>query len=389
MQRIVITGVGTVTSIGTGVPEFWQNLLAGKHGMAPVVGIDAADLPCQLACEVRYGVPGAPPPPGARDGRATALLAAAINEALAQSGLDLAQAEPVGLCVGTTMGEIGGLEQHLPNLGANVVDPSAITVSIADQFRLTGPAWTITNACAAGNYAIAKAFDDLQAGRARAAVAGGVDVLSWVAFTGFNSLRAMARTRCQPFDKNREGIILGEGAGALVLETAENALARGAAILAEVIGYGLSCDAHHPTQPDPEGMARAMWQALEHTRIRPDEIGYVSAHGTGTPNNDRAEARAMSLVFGARAPHIPISSIKAQIGHTLGAASAIEAITCVQVLQEGMIPATMNLETLDPDCPLDVVPNQPRAGRPRYVLSNAYAFGGNNSSLVLGAWTPS
>lgn len=386
MSRVVITGLGAVTALGTSVAETWAGLLAGRSGEGPVQGIDVTDLPYQMACEVRQALPGAPAPSGPRKGRATAFLRQAVLEALLHSKLPLDHGERIGLAVGTTMGEIGGVEEGIANGEPLQIDPGGIARSIESQFALNGPSWTLTNACAAGNYAIAKAYDDLRFGRADAMIAGGVDIISWVAFTGFGSLRAMAREQCRPFDRNREGIMLGEGAAALLLEPLERALARRAPILAEVVGYGFSCDARHPTQPDPSGMALAMQRALASAGLVPDQIDYVSAHGTGTPNNDRAESQAMQAVFGERSAHLPISSIKAQLGHTLGAASAIEAVICTQALQTGLLPATMHLQELDPACPLDVIPNEPRKAEVRYLLSNAYAFGGNNSSLVLAAW---
>lgn len=385
MPGVVITGMGVVTPIGVGVPALWRNLLAGATAAAPAAGIDPGDLPGRLACEVRQDLPGAPAPPGPRRGRATALLAAAVAEGLGQSGVRPGL-ERVGLCVGTTMGEIGAHEDDLlAGRTGTGLELSGITRQIADRFHLTGPTWTLTNACAAGNYALARAHLDLMSGRAGTVVACGVDMLSWVAFAGFSSLRAMARERCQPFDRHRQGLILGEGAAALVLETEEHARHRGAAVLARMPGYGLSCDARHPTHPDAAGMALAMERALRHAGLRPEQIDYVSAHGTGTPNNDRSEAQAIHLVFGDGAPRVPVSSIKAQIGHTLGAASATEAVVCVQALREGVVPATMNLVELDPECRLDVVPNEPRAQRLRYVMSNGYAFGGNNSAVILAA----
>jgi 3-oxoacyl-[acyl-carrier-protein] synthase II len=219
-------------------------------------------------------------------------------------------------------------------------------------------------------------------------LAGGADAFSRITYMGFARLGAIAKERCQPFDKNRKGMVPGEGAAVLVLETADRAAARGARIYAEVLGYGLSCDAHHMTaaHPEGEGAMRAMSVALRESGLSTDDVDYLSAHGTGTPTNDRVESIAVRSLFGARAPQVPMSSIKSMLGHTMGAASAIEAVACALALDTGMIPPTMNFEEPDPEFDLDYVPNQARRSNPRVVLNNAYAFGGNNASLCLARW---
>ena len=244
----------------------------------------------------------------------------------------------------------------------------------------------IPTACAAGNYAIAHALDVLWSGRAEVMLAGGADAFSRITYTGFHRLGAIAPERCQPFDRNRKGMISGEGAAVLVLEPAERARARGARIYAEAVGYGLSCDAHHMTaaHPEGEGAARAMERALADAGVSPEDVSYISAHGTGTPTNDRLEALAVKRVFGGIAARTPMSSIKSMIGHTMGAASAIEAAVCALALSEDRIPPTMNLE--EPEDDLDYVPNAARELPVRLAMNNAYAFGGNNASVILRKW---
>jgi 3-oxoacyl-[acyl-carrier-protein] synthase II len=238
-------------------------------------------------------------------------------------------------------------------------------------------------ACAAGNYAIAHAMDQLADGRAEVMLAGGADAFSRITYTGFYRLGAIAPERCQPFDKNRKGMIPGEGAAVLMLETLDRATARGARVYAELAGYGLSCDAHHMTAAHPEGSgaARAMDRALADAGARPSDVSYISAHGTGTPTNDRLEIVAVRRVFGEAAKRTPMSSIKSMIGHTMGAASAIEAAVCALAVATDRIPPTMNLE--EPEDDLDFVANRAREHRVSLAMNNAYAFGGNNASLLL------
>jgi 3-oxoacyl-[acyl-carrier-protein] synthase II len=243
----------------------------------------------------------------------------------------------------------------------------------------------IPTACAAGNYAIGYGFDLIRTGRVDLVLAGGADAFSRITYTGFARLGAIAPVRCQPFDKNRRGMVPGEGAALLVLESLDAARARGATIYAEVLGYGLSCDAHHMTaaHPEGEGAVRAMTMALKDSKVNLEAVDYISAHGTGTPTNDRMEAIALRTLFRDRAPTLPMSSIKSMLGHTMGAASAIEAAACALALQTGVVPPTINHETPDPECAVDCVPNQARELHPRVLLNNAYAFGGNNASLCL------
>lgn len=383
-------------AIGPDVRGFWKGLLGSIVGTAPVRGFDVTGLSVDVACEVAH--PDGTVPTGLeRATRATELASTAAAQAIVDSGQNpesLCRAG-AGIVIGTTMGEVGAIEaayvgdpRHQVLRDGLVGGQDIIARRLAAQIGLPGPRWTLSNACAAGNYAIIKAAECIAQGHAEVMIAVGVDALSWVAYSGFHALRILARQRCQPFDRNREGLVLGEGAGALMLERAQAARQRGAVIYGEILGYGLSCDAHHIAQPDScgAGAAAAMRRALANARISPDAVDYICAHGTGTRNNDRAEAMAIHDVFGPRAARLPTSSIKAQLGHTLGAATAIEAIACVLSLRDDVIPATCNFETLDPDCPLDVVPNTPREARINIILNNGYAFGGNNSSIVLKAY---
>jgi 3-oxoacyl-[acyl-carrier-protein] synthase II len=397
--RVAVTGLGLVTPIGAGRDEVWEGLLGGRSGFAPVESFDTGRFTVHLGAEVR----GFDPEPWVRTldpsrlGRASQLAIAAARMALDDAGIDTAapawDATRVGVAMGTTSGEPLEIERFddrylagtLDGLGPELIDLypcHMIAAHVARELGLAGPVTMIPTACAAGNYAIAHAFGLLRQGRADVMLAGGADAFSRITYAGFSRLGAIAPERCQPFDRNRKGMIPGEGAGVLVLEPLERALARGARVYAEVAGYGLSCDAHHMTAAHPEGdgAARAMTRALADAGIGPEDVSYISAHGTGTPTNDRLETLAVQRVFGAAAPRTPMSSIKSMIGHTMGAASAIEAAVCSLAVATGRIPPTMNLE--EPDGDLDYVPNRAREHDVRVAMNNAYAFGGNNASVI-------
>jgi 3-oxoacyl-[acyl-carrier-protein] synthase II len=329
-------------------------------------------------------------------GRASLLAIAAARQALEDAGLDPDAVEPerAGIAMGTTSGEPREVERFDDRFLAGELDRVGpefialypchmIAAHVARELGFAGPNTMIPTACAAGNYAIAHAVDVLRAGRADVMLAGGADAFSRITYTGFHRLGAIAPERCQPFDRNRKGMIPGEGAAVLVLEPLERALASGARVYAELAGYGLSCDAHHMTAAHPEGdgAARAMERALADAGATPEEVSYISAHGTGTPTNDRLEILAVKRVFGVAARRTPMSSIKSMIGHTMGAASAIEAAVCALAVAEGRIPPTMNLE--EPEEDLDFVPNAAREHPVGLAMNNAYAFGGNNASVIL------
>jgi 3-oxoacyl-[acyl-carrier-protein] synthase II len=403
MRRVVITGIGVISPIGMGRgPEdaFWTNLLAGKSGIGPVTAFDSSKYPVHVGGEVRDFKPECwvRVQKPAEMGRAAQMAIGAARLAVANSGLDLAAIPKrrIGVSMGTTSGEplfveqyndarrAGGDEATTPLMFAEY-PCHMIPTHVAREFDLHGPATMIPTACAAGNYAIGYGFDLIRTGRVDCMLAGGSDAFSRIPYTGFARLGAIAPERCQPFDKNRKGMIPGEGAAILVLEPLESAQARGAKIYAEILGYGVSCDAHHMTaaHPQGDGPMRAMSNAMKESGVTTTQIDYISAHGTGTPTNDRIESLAVRTLFGDYAPKVPMSSIKSMLGHTMGAASAIEAAACALALDTGWIPPTINHEEPDPDCGLDIVPNHARLTHPKIALNNAYAFGGNNASLCL------
>lgn len=399
-RRVVVTGIGLVTSIGSKVETFWSALLAGRSGIKKVTSFDTKDFTVHLGGEVvDFSTEGVPSRIDlAQLGRASQFAISAATRALADAGIDPARLDPtrVGVSMGTTSGEPREVETFTDtyltgNLGA--IGPELVTRypcgsipgSMAAALGFAGPNCMIPTACAAGNYAAANAMECLRAGTADLMLAGGSDSFSRITYTGFARLGAIATEKCQPFDLNRKGMVPGEGAAVLVLEPADLAERRGARIYAELVGYGLSCDAHHMTASHPEGdgAVRAMRAALKDAGIGPGDIDYVSAHGTGTPTNDRLETLSFKRVFGEAAPRVPISSAKSMLGHTMGAASAIETAICALAIASGRIPPTINYETPDPECDLDYVPNQARECRVEVAMNNAYAFGGNNASLIL------
>ena len=400
--RVVITGIGMVTSLGSGREEVWNALLQGRCGFGPVRSFDTSKYSVHLGAEIH----DFKPEEYVRNldvnsiGRSSQLAIAAARLALADAALDLTMVdlECAGVCAGTTSGEPHFIERfddhyvqgELSRVGREFITRYPCHVvpgHVAMELGFAGETMMIPTACAAGNYAIAHASDLLRAGKASIMLAGGADSFSRITYTGFARLGAIAPEVCQPFDRNRKGMVPGEGAAMLLLELEQKALARGARIYCEVAGYGLSCDAHHMTAAHPhgEGAARAMQSALAKSGIRAEEVDYISAHGTGTPTNDRLETIAVKKTFGKQAYSIPISSIKSMLGHTMGAASAIEAAVCALAITEGQVPPTVNWKEQDPECDLDYVPNVARQHKVRIAMNNAYAFGGNNSSLIFRA----
>jgi 3-oxoacyl-[acyl-carrier-protein] synthase II len=398
MKRVVITGIGVVSPIGTGKDVFWTRLLAGTSGIRPVSSFDSTNFAAHIGAEVLDFEPAkhlVKQKPGDM-GRASQMAIAAAREAIGDAHIDLSAINRarVGVSMGTTSGEPLFVEYYNDAKKAGK-EPApevfgqypchVIPAHVAIEFDLTGPAIMIPNACAAGNYAVGYGFDMIRAGRVDMMLAGGADAFSRIPYMGFARLGAIAPERCQPFDKNRKGMVPGEGAAVLVLEPYDSAVARGATIYAEVLGYGASCDSHHMTaaHPQADGAIRAMSAALAQSGLTTNDVDYISAHGTGTPTNDRIESLAVRTLFGDRAPNVPMSSIKSMLGHTMGAASAIEAVACALAVHTGWIPPTINHEEPDPDCGLDIVPNKARKTDPRVALNNAYAFGGNNASLCV------
>lgn len=400
--RVVVTGLGAVSPIGIGHAALWEALLEGRHGIAPVVSFDTAAYRVKNGAEVhgfdaRAHLPASIEPPRAR---ASQFAVVAAHQALDDAGLDgreLAALPParIGVAMGTTSGEPLEIERfddlhvagRLADVGPDFMDLypcHTIAGSVAAAFGFAGPNVMLPAACAAGNYAVGYALDALRQGRAEVMLAGGADAFSRITFTGFARLGGVSPDLCRPFDKNRLGMIPGEGGAVIVLETLERARRRGAPVYAEVAGYGLSCDAHHMTAAHPEGdgLARSMLAALADARLDLDQVDYVSAHGTGTKTNDRLETLALERAFGERAARVPVSSIKSMLGHTMGAASAFESIACALAVRLDRVPPTANFEEPDPECNLDVVPNVAREMPVRVALNNASAFGGNNATVA-------
>ncbi|MFI5763610.1 beta-ketoacyl-[acyl-carrier-protein] synthase family protein [Streptomyces sp. NPDC051563] len=386
---VVVTGLGVLTPIGTTVAGFWDAAIGGVVGTAPLRRADAADFPARLAGEVV----GFDAPRAAGD-RGLRLATAAVSAAAADAGLPQWTGDPyrAGVCLGTLLGGRAGLEPAVTGFhrgtepgappydgGRQVVDLAAV---VARERGFLGPGLTVATACASGNSALAHAADTIRAGRADVMIAGGVDELSSGIMMMFSSLRSLAPDCLRPFDRNRAGLVVSEGAAALVLESYGHARRRGAHIYAELAGWASASDAHHMTAPHPQGSGarRSMLRALERAGISPDRVDHVSAHGTGTPSNDRIEAQALLEVFGPRTP--AVTSLKGALGHTQGAASAIEAVACVLALRDGVIPPTANLVDLDPECAVDVVRGEARETPVRVAVNNAFGFGGNTTCTV-------
>lgn len=395
-RRVVVTGLGVVSSIGIGVEDFWKNLIIGKSGISEIESFDTSAYLIHKGGEVKNFKPE-----HFIDrrkikflGRASQMAIAAAKLAVEDAKLPKKYFNDLGVFLGTTMGEIRELEKIDIGLSGKSWDAiqqslvslfpaNVITANVATELKATGHNYMLPTACSAGNYCIGYAFDLIKSGELDLALVGGADTFSGTAFMGFNRLMAMAPDKCQPFDKNRKGMMLGEGAGILVLESLEHAQNRGAKIYAEVLGYGLSCDAYHMTHPLEEGVIKCMEKALKEANISKDEVDYISAHGTGTEQNDKTECSAIKKVFINRKKQILCSSIKSMLGHSLGAASVIEATACCLTIQHGIIPPTINYETFDEECDVDCVPNEARKLNVKVVLNNSYAFGGNNVSLVI------
>jgi 3-oxoacyl-[acyl-carrier-protein] synthase II len=395
-KRVVITGLGVISSIGHGWKDFWDSLLVGESGISPVTSFDTTNQFTHNGGEVHNFKPeqGNIKNQSPFLNRASEMALAATTLALEDSCLsnDDLTVNTVGVSFGTTFGAIQTIE--LINnllLGNHEINsrlcyqllthstPSAVAM----ENICSGPNFMFSTACAAGNYAIGYGFDMIRLGRAEIVLAGASDPFSRIAFTGFNQFSAVAPEKCQPFDKNRKGMMVAEGAGTLVLESLDSALRRNAPIYAEIGGYGLSCDAHHMTTASVDGITSCMKQAMKDSGISIDLVDYISAHGTGTAANDRMECLAIKELFGDRYKNIPVSSIKSMLGHTMGAASALEAIACSLAVKNNILPPTINFEIADPECDIDCVPNLARKHIVNIALNNSYAFGGNNASLVL------
>jgi len=395
-RRVVVTGLGVVSSIGIGVQEFWKNLVAGQSGISDIEAFDTSDYSIHKGGEVKNFHPEhfIDKRKIKHLGRASQMAIAATRFALEDAGLKECDIGKAGVLLGTTMGETQILEEldriWVESGQSGLVEDlivwytsNNLSVNVATHFSCDGFNAVMPTACSSANYATGYGFDLIRQGEGEVFFCGGVDAFSRVAFTGFSRLLAMAPEKCQPFDKNRKGMMLGEGAGVLLLESLEHAQKRGAKIYAEILGYGLSCDAHHMTQPLEEGIVCCMEKALKNAGVSKEQIDYISAHGTGTPQNDKVECAALKNVFGERSKAIPCSSIKSMLGHTMGAASAIESVACCLTIRDRVLPPTINFETPDKECNIDCIPNFAKERVTTFILNNSYAFGGNNAAMVL------
>ncbi|CAB3392644.1 beta-ketoacyl-ACP synthase II [Kyrpidia spormannii] len=406
-RRVVVTGVGVLTPIGNSVSEFWSHLLAGRSGIRRIDRFDVSEFPTQIAGMVENFDPEAfmDRKEARRMDRFAQFAVAAVKMALEDAGLSMADTDPerVGVYIGSGIGGLHTLmEQHqiLLEKGPRRVSPFLIPMMIADmasgqvsiQFGAKGPNSAPISACATGTHAVGDATRMIQYGAADVMIAGGTEAtIHPMALAGFSSAKAMSTRNdepekaVRPFELHRDGFVMSEGAGILILEALEHAQKRGARIYGEIVGYGMSGDAFHVTQPAPEGdgAARAMAAALKDAGLQPEDVDYINAHGTGTDLNDKFETIAIKRVFGDHAYRVAVSSIKSMVGHMLGAAGAVEAIASLLTLQEGKIPPTINYETPDPECDLDYVPNVYREAKVNVVLSNSFGFGGHNACIVV------
>lgn len=397
--EVWITGVGIVSALGNDFQAFSAGIACGEDTAQPITAFDTGGLRGGMGCEVRDFLPTdhfSRRELGRMD-RGSSLLVVAAREAMAMAGLGAGdyEEERAAIALGTTLG--GMIEAtkyycHLKATGKAYVTRLtdyplyAAGARVCSEFGLKGANLAYSTACSSANVAIGVGADMIRLGDADVVLVGGFDTIAKMTVAGFNTLRNVSPERCRPFDKNRQGLVLGEGAGVLVLESEQHARRRGAVVLAKFLGYGISSDAYHMTAPDVtgKGPGRAIVAALHDAGIAADAINYVNAHGTGTTHNDAAETRAIKRALGDHAKTIPVSSTKSMHGHTLGAAGAIEAIAIIAGMKEGFVPPTANYEQADPVCDLDCVPNQTRAYRIDVALSNTFGFGGNNCSILLG-----
>lgn len=400
-RRVAITGMGIVTAHGVGKAVNWEKTIAGESGIRPITLFDTAGYRTKRAGQLA-DLPAAPwrRIQRSRVDRASNLLHHALSEALEESGLSNAAWRsllPI-VALGTTLGGMTSGERYHETYvrkGPSMARPSSLVdhlahcqpIHLMEEFSIPGTPRVFSNACASGANAVGYGFGAIRAGQADVAFCGGYDTLCEFVFAGFHSLQALTPELCRPFDKNRSGLAIGEGAGILVLEGWDRAENRGARIFGEIIGYGESNDAFHMTRPDPDGKAAALAvrRALEDAGLKPEAVDYVNAHGTGTPFNDASETAALVHALGSRAREVPVSSTKSMIGHLLGGAGAVEGILTVLTLKEKWLPPNTNYETPDPDCGLRIVRKAERADRLTVALSNSFGFGGANATLALQA----
>ena len=405
-RRVVVTGMGAVTPLGQSVDEFWKGLVQGKSGVGPITLCDASPFPCRIAGEVTGFDPGQylEPKDVRRMARFSQMSVAAAALALEDGGVDRSKEDHdhMGVVMGNGNGGFPTTEDNARILfekgGMRVspffvpmILPNMAAANVSRIFGLRGYSSTIVTACAAGTQAIGEATEVIRRGAADIVLAGGCEAgISQLGLAGFNVIKALSSRNdepekaSRPFDAKRDGFVPSEGSAILVMEGLEHAIDRGANIMAEVVGQGVSSDAFHAVQPDEDGSgaARAIRWALDDAGIGPDEVDYINAHGTSTPKNDATETLAIKTVFGERAYKVPISSTKSMIGHGLGGAGALEAVACVKTILDNEIHPTINYEFPDPECDLDYVPNESRRQRVDTVLSNSFGFGGQNACLV-------
>ena len=408
-RRVVVTGLGVVTSLGRAVETFWDRILRGESGVGPITLFDVSGFRVQFGGEVPWNAESeniANSKELRRLDRFTQFAMAAAADAVSDSGLDFSKEDPFrcGVVIGSGIGGLSEFEsQHerLLHKGVDKVSPFTIpklmvnsgSGHVSSMYGIKGPNFAVATACASAANSIGEALRSIQYGDADIMVAGGSEAaLTPMGLAGFQNMRALSfhsdapQKASRPFDMHRDGFVLAEGAGVVVLEELEHARGRGARIYGELMGYGASGDAGHITQPDEEGRgaARAMSMALADARLNPDRVQYVNAHGTSTPLGDKAETVAVKRVFGNHARRLAISSTKSQLGHTLGASGGIELVVCALTINRGVIAPTINLENPDPDCDLDYTPNVARDATVDVAMSNSFGFGGHNASLVLG-----
>ena len=406
-KRVVITGLGAITPVGNTAADFWQALLAGKSGIGPITRFDAAEYDAKIAGEVKGFEPTAfiDKKEARRMDRFTQFAIAAAKMALDDSGIDLEKADKsrIGSFVGSGIGGMDTLHEQYKNLfekGPNRVSPFFIPMMIANMaagqvsiaFGLQGPSSCVVTACATGTNCIGDAMNVIQRGDADVMVAGGTEAaISPAGMAGFCSMKALSTRNdapekaSRPFEKDRDGFVMGEGSGIVILESLEHALARGARIYAELAGYGTNADAYHVTAPAPEGAqaARCMELAIKDAGLQVTDVDYINAHGTSTPLNDKNETLGIKALFGGHAKNLAVSSIKSMTGHLLGAAGGIECVATALTVANDMMPPTINYDTPDSDLDLDYVPNQARAKVVRVALSNSFGFGGHNATLLV------
>jgi 3-oxoacyl-[acyl-carrier-protein] synthase II len=406
MRRVAVTGLGAVTPLGNDARSTWQAAVAGESGIDWIRAFDASEQPVRVAAEVKDFDPTqvASPKEVRKLERNVLLSLGAGREAMAHAGLNGFDPMRVGIVFGTAIGGVNGIleqeeirrergaERVSPNFLPNVLVDSA-SGQLAISLGIKGPNYAVVSACATGSHAIGEGAELIRRGAADAVLAGGAEAcMHPLILAGFTAMRGLAVENedppraSRPFDATRAGFVMGEGACVFVLEELEAAQRRGAEVYAEVLGYGASNDAHHMAQPEPEatGVADMMRLALENANVEPGRVGYINAHGTSTPLGDLAETKAIKDVFGAHAYELAVSSTKSMMGHTFGAAGAIEAMMCVLALHEGVIPPTINYRQPDPDCDLDYVPNEAREAKLDVALSNAMGLGGHNGCVLLG-----